>query len=90
MPGGAEIELGEHGLEGVAGETDVDHQAVRVEFAALEADIHEIGGAVNALSRPEDGALEAVGDHDVVADGQAVHEGSPEWGVGLSRGPTPA
>src|SRR5690606_13267921 len=85
----AEVELGERGLEDFAGEADIDHQAVGVEFAALEAGVDDVGGAVHALRRAEDGALEAVGDHDVVADGQAVHEGSPEWGVGSSWRPTP-
>ena len=49
---------------------------VGVQLSALEAGVDEVGRTVEALGRAEDFALEAVGDHDVVADGQAEHGGA--------------
>ena len=54
-----------HGLERPP---DVDHDPVGVELAATEFDIDHVGGAVQALGRAEHGTVEAVRDHEMVAD----------------------
>src|SRR5262245_13599127 len=64
----------EHRLQHVARAADVDDDAVGVELAAPELEIDDVGGAVQALRGTERLAREAVGDHDVIADRDAVHQ----------------
>ncbi len=52
---------------------DVDHDAVRVEVAAPELDVDDVGRAVQPLRGAEHLSAKAVGDHHVIADGDAVH-----------------
>jgi hypothetical protein len=56
---------------------DVDHDPVGVEFCAPERGVDDVGGAVQALGRPEHLAAQAVRDHHVVADGDAIHRPPP-------------
>ena len=65
-------ELPENRLQGRAGEPDVDDQAVGVQLLAPEGRIDHVGGSVEPLGRSEDLAPEAVGDHEVIANVQAV------------------
>ena len=59
----------------LGGQPDVDHDAVGIELGAAQLDVDHVGRAVQALRRAEDLAAEAVGDHEVVADVDAVHGG---------------
>ena len=49
------------------------HQPVGGQGGTAELGIDHEGGAVQLLRRAENGAGETMGDHDVVADGEAVH-----------------
>jgi hypothetical protein len=63
----------EHLAQRLRGEADVHHQPVAVEGGPAELRVHDVGRAVEPLRGAENRALEAVGDHDVVADADAVH-----------------
>ena len=52
---------------------DVDHQAVAVQGGRPEGGVHDIGRPVQPLGRPKNRTREAVGNHHVVADGDAEH-----------------
>ena len=56
-----------------AGRADVDDDAMAVQLAAAELDIDDVGGAVQALRRPEHLAVEAMRDHHVVANADGEH-----------------
>ena len=57
---------------------DVQHNRIVIELTTAEGHLRDEGGAVHALGGAEGRAREAVGDHEVAADGQAEH--------GLPRG----
>ena len=62
-------QLAQHRLR----QTDIDQQLMMIQFRGAEFRLDRIGRAVQPLRRPELLALERVGDHDVVADGQTEH-----------------
>src|SRR5690348_15721555 len=59
------------------GEPNVDDQLLAIESFRPKLGLHGIGRAMQALRRAEHLAFETVGDHYVVADGQAVHASAP-------------
>ena len=67
------VVLRENAGQHFGGQADVDHQVVGVEFGALEGGVDDVGGPVEFSGRSESLAGEAVGDHEVVSDGQRVH-----------------
>jgi len=69
----AVVERIEHAAQFGLRQTDIDQQLEVVEFRRAELRLHCEGGAVQPLRGPEFLAVEAVGDHDVVADGEAEH-----------------
>jgi hypothetical protein len=69
----AVVEFGEDRAQGAARQPDVHHQVVGVEPGSAKLQVHHVGSPMEPLGRSEDGAAEAVGDHHVVADAQAVH-----------------
>ncbi len=69
----AVIERTERSLQRVVGRADVDDNVVRAELLAEKCDIDDESRAVNFLRRAKEFALQAVGDHDVVADLDGVH-----------------
>ena len=69
----AEVQRGEHVAQRVARAADVDDDAVGVELVAAELDVDDVGRAVQLLRGAEHLALEAVRDHEVVADRDAEH-----------------
>ena len=60
-------------MQRVARAADVDDDAVRIERGAAKLDVDDVRGAVQALRRAEHLALEAVRDHEVVANANAEH-----------------
>ena len=69
----AVVERIEHAAQFGLRQADIDQELQMVEFRRTELRLHREGRAVQSLRRPEFLAVEAVGDHDVVADGQAEH-----------------
>src|SRR6185437_133454 len=69
----AVIDVAQHCLQHREREADVADEAIAVELRAAQLHLDAIGGAVQLLRRAEDLAEEAVGDHEMVADGKAVH-----------------
>ena len=69
------VQLAQHRIQHVRGEADVGHDAVPIQLRAAQLQVHHVGGAVHALRWAEDLASEAVGDHEVVANIDAVHGG---------------
>ena len=69
----AVVERVEHAAQLGLRQADIDQQLQMVELRRAELRLHREGGAVQSLRRAEFRAVEAVGDHDVVADGQAEH-----------------
>jgi hypothetical protein len=67
----AVVQLGYHGAQFPRGQSDVDDDVVLVQLLAPEGGVHQERRSVQALRGPEDVAAEAVGDHDVIADGDA-------------------
>src|SRR5690606_25412834 len=67
----AVVQLADESPEFLRGEPDVDDDVVLVQLFAPERGVHEERGPVQALGRSEDLAAETVGDHDVIADGDA-------------------
>jgi hypothetical protein len=67
-------ELGKDGVQHFARTADVDDDVVGVERRAPERGVDDVGRPVQPLRRPEHLAAEAVGDHHVIADGDAEHE----------------
>ena len=67
------MRLGQHLVQYLGRPTDVDDDVVRVEIRAPERGVDDVGRAMEALRRPEHVAAEAVGDHHVIADGDAEH-----------------
>src|SRR6185503_17830802 len=65
----AEIQRGEHAAQRVARAAYVDDDPVGVELLAAKLDVDDVGRAVQLLRRAEHLALEAVRDHEVVANG---------------------
>ena len=72
-----EVELSQHSVQLLGRPTDVDHDPVGVQIRASECDIHDVCRAVQTLRGPEPLATEAVGNHHVIADGDAEHNQSP-------------
>src|SRR5438105_8616261 len=62
----AEVQIREHAAHGVARPSYVHDDAVGVEVGPPELEVHHVGGAVKPARRPENLALEAVRDHEVV------------------------
>jgi hypothetical protein len=73
----AVVDRRQHPAQLDLGQADVHQQLVCIELWRAEFGLHREGGAVQALGRSELLALEAVGDHDVVADGQTEHKPAP-------------
>ena len=73
----AEVQRGEHFAQASLGAADVDDDAVGVELGAAELDVDDVGRAVQLLRGAEHLPLEAVRDHEVVADGDAEHAAVP-------------
>ena len=69
----AVVERVEHPAQLGLRQADIDQQLQMVELGRAELRLHREGGAVQPLRRAEFLAAEAVGDHDVVADGEAEH-----------------
>ena len=69
----AVVELVQDGVQRLARSTDVDHEVVGVESCAPERRVDDVRRAVKSLRRPEHLTAEAVGDHHMVADGDAEH-----------------
>src|SRR5262249_54489067 len=67
------IERGQHAAKRFAGAADVDHQTVSVEFGPTELDVDDVGGTVQPLRGSEDGTVEAVSNHHVIANAECVH-----------------
>ena len=67
----AVVQLADHGPEFLCGQSDVDDDVVVVQLLAPERGVHQERRSVQALRGSEDLAAEAVGDHDVIADGDA-------------------
>ena len=65
--------------------TDVDHDVVGVEVRTPERGVDDVRRAVQALRRSEYIAAEAVGDHHVIADGDAEHDLIPFVGDGVAE-----
>ena len=55
------------------GQADIHQQLQMIQGRGAEFGFHRVSGAVHTLGRAEFLTVEAMGDHDVVADGQAVH-----------------
>ena len=64
----AVIERRQHRLERIVRAANVDDNSVVIEGIRDEGCIDHEGRPVQRLRRPEDGALERMGDHDVVAN----------------------
>ena len=73
----AVVERVEHAAQFGLRQADIDQQLQMVELRRAEFRLHREGGAVQLLRRTEFLAVEAVGDHDVVADGEAEHSLGP-------------
>src|SRR5689334_24745463 len=69
----AVIQLCEHDAEELTRGGDVDDEAVVVELDALELHVDDVGRAVQVLRGSEHLSLEAVSDHEVIADRDAEH-----------------
>ena len=69
----AEVQLAQLVVQHLRGQPDVDHDVVGVEFGAAQLQVNHVGGPVHALRRAEHGALKAVGNHEMVSDGDGVH-----------------
>ena len=67
----AVVQLADDGAEFLRGQSDVDDDVVVVQLGAAEGGVHEERRSVQALRGAEDLAAEAVGDHEVIADGDA-------------------
>ncbi len=67
----AVVQLADDGAEFLGGQSDVDDDVVLVQLLAPEGGVHQERRSVQALRGSEDVAAEAVGDHDVIADGDA-------------------
>src|SRR2546427_5790325 len=72
----AVVQAAEHVAQRGHRTADVDDDAVGVERRAAELHVDEIRCAVQLLRRSKDLAPEAVGNHDVLADRDAVHRRS--------------
>src|SRR6185437_8262123 len=59
---------------------DIADEAVAVELRTAQLHLDRVGRAMKLLRRAEDLADEAVGDHDVVADGETKHGATPLFG----------
>ncbi len=68
-------ERAERRLQRVVGGPDVDDDVMRAELLAEECDIDDESRSVHFLRRAEEFTLQAVGNHDVVADFDGVHGG---------------
>ena len=73
----AVVERIEHAAQLGLRQADIDQQLMMVELRRAELRLHREGGTVQLLRRAEFLAVEAVGDHDVVADGEAEHSLGP-------------
>ena len=62
------VQRRQHGLQRVMRAADVDDDAVAIERLGDEGRVDHEGRAVQRLRRPEHGAAERMGDHDVVAN----------------------
>src|ERR1700704_1560226 len=69
----AEVHLGEDGAQHFRRATDVDNDAVGVEPWPAKLDVDDHRGAVQPLRGAEHLAPVAVGNHHIVAHGNAVH-----------------
>ena len=69
----AEVQRPEHLVQDDPGAPDVDDDAVGIQRPPPELHVDDVGGAVQPLGRAEHLTGEAVGDHEVVADGHAEH-----------------
>ena len=67
----AVVELAHHRAQFLGGQADVDDDVVVVQLGAAEGGVHEERRSVQALRGSEDLSAEAVGDHEVIADGDA-------------------
>ena len=72
-----EVHLREDGVQHFRRAADVDDDAVGVERRPAKLDVDDERGAVQALRRAEHVALEAVGNHHVIAHRNAVHRMPP-------------
>ena len=75
------VDFGEQLPQHHGGPADVDHQAVGIEHVAAKSAVDDEGGTVLPLGRTEDLTAEAVGDHDLVPNAEAI----PETLFGLGR-----
>ena len=74
-------------LEGEEVVTDLEgDQTVGVEVLSPEGGVDHIGGSVETLSRSEDLAPEAVGDHEVIANVQTIHWSCLQAAPGRGQG----
>ncbi len=72
-----EIAVVEHGqdlAQLLRGESDVDNDVVRIELSTFERSVHQERCSMETLCRTEDLAAETVGDHHVIADGDAEQD----------------
>jgi hypothetical protein len=67
----AVVQRAHDGAEFLRGQTDVDDDVVVVQLGPAKRGVHQERRPVQALRGPEDLATEAVGDHQVIADGDA-------------------
>ena len=68
------VETRQDRVHRVGGTADVDNDVVGVQPVAAELHVHDVGRAVEALGGAEHRAGEAVRDHHVAADADAVHD----------------
>jgi hypothetical protein len=68
---GCGVQRAHDGAEFLRGQTDVDDDVVVVQLGPAKRGVHQERRPVQALRGPEDLATEAVGDHQVIADGDA-------------------
>src|SRR4029077_20867781 len=69
------IELAEHDLQQVESATDVANDAVGIERLPAQLRLDHKSCSMELLRGPEDSADQAVRDHAMMADGDAVHRG---------------
>jgi hypothetical protein len=74
------VELGEHRLQQIKSAADITNDPIGIKRVPPQFSLNHEGRAVQLLSRPENSAHQTVRNHEVMADGDAVH-GSPHGSI---------
>src|SRR6478736_4313594 len=70
-------QLADHGMQFRSGSADVHDDVVRVQRLPPKGGVDDVRSPVQALRGTEHLTMEAVGDHHVIADGDAEHVNYP-------------